>query len=74
MHNIKNIVQWLGGSIVEHCDGGYEINLSPRLRMRLKRSTGIVFPAVTRVSEQDIITGTPLTIAITNQYNNEIGA
>ena len=62
---------YLGGSLVPHIDGGYEINLSPRLRLRLLARTGGV-KAINRVSADEVVIGTALTRAIHALYREEV--
>src|SRR4029077_13332400 len=56
-------LDWLGGSVTEHSEGGWVINLSPRLRTRLGRPTDRPFPPTTRLTDREVIDGTPLTEA-----------
>ena len=47
-----------GGSVTEHSEGGWVINLSPRLRTRLGRPTDRPFPPTTRLTDREVIDGT----------------
>lgn len=73
MH-LRDVLDYVGGTLTEHSEGGWVIYLSPRLRMRLKEYTGKYFDSSTRVYWEDIQEGTQLTRALIGMYNNEKGA
>jgi len=69
--DLDHRLTYLGGSLIEHVEGGYEICLSPRLRARLSGRTHAA-QSTQRISAEQITVGTPLTRAIHALYRQEV--
>lgn len=71
---LVNVLDYVGGTVTEHIDGGWLIYLSPLLRMRLKRDHHVLADSSTRITEEEMHAGTPLTCALYGMYHNTKGA
>jgi len=69
--DLAHRLEYLGGTLVPHVEGGYEAALSPRLRLRLLAKTGGV-KSINRLTADEIVIGTALTRAIHSLYRQEV--